>query len=37
MVIAMKEFKKWCGLPNVQDPIDGTNISIVKLWHGIEA
>jgi len=37
MVIVMEEFKKWYGLPNVQDPIDGTNISIVKLSHGIRA
>jgi len=33
----MEEFKKWYGLPNVQDLIDGTNISIVKLSHGIRA
>ncbi len=33
----MEEFKKWYGLPNVPDPIDGTNISIVKLSHGIRA
>jgi hypothetical protein len=24
------EFKSWCGLPNIHDYIDGTNIEIIK-------
>jgi len=30
MALVMKEFIKWCGLPNVMGAIDGTHISIAR-------